>query len=83
MVKSDRGTPVLLARRRARRARPDERRGIAELNGEGEVVTGIALQRYGENALAVIHNVKDKLAEIAPSLPAGRDASRRSTTAPT
>jgi Cu/Ag efflux pump CusA len=54
------------------RVRPlDERRGITEMNGEGEVVSGIALQRFGENALAVIRNVKDRLAEIAPSLPAG------------
>jgi copper/silver efflux system protein len=50
---------------------PDERRGITEMNGEGEVVSGIALQRFGENALAVIKNVKDRLAEIAPSLPQG------------
>jgi copper/silver efflux system protein len=47
---------------------PDERRGIAELNGEGEVVSGIVVARYGENALAVIDNVKaeDRL-EIAPA----------------
>ena len=50
---------------------PDERRGITEMNGEGEVVSGIALQRFGENALSVIHNVKDRLAEMAPSLPEG------------
>jgi Cu(I)/Ag(I) efflux system membrane protein CusA/SilA len=47
---------------------PDERRGITELNGEGEVVSGIALQRFGEDALAVIGNLKDRIAEIAPSL---------------
>src|SRR5947209_18324957 len=41
------------------------------MNGEGEVVSGIALQRFGENALEVIRNVKDRLAEIAPSLPRG------------
>jgi Cu(I)/Ag(I) efflux system membrane protein CusA/SilA len=50
---------------------PDERRGITEMNGEGEVVSGIVLQRFGENALSVIRNVKDRLAEIAPSLPQG------------
>ena len=50
---------------------PDERRGITEVNGEGEAVTGIVLQRFGENALTVIKNVKDRLAEIAPSLPQG------------
>jgi Cu(I)/Ag(I) efflux system membrane protein CusA/SilA len=41
------------------------------MNGEGEVVTGIVLQRFGENALSVIQNVKQRLAEIAPSLPKG------------
>src|SRR3989442_1663249 len=41
------------------------------MNGEGEVVSGIVLQRFGENALSVIRNVKDRLAEIAPSLPQG------------
>ena len=50
---------------------PDERRGIAELNGEGEVASGIALQRFGANALNVITNIKARLAEIAPSLPKG------------
>ena len=50
---------------------PDERRGITEMNGEGEVVSGIALQRFGENALSVIQHVKDRLAEMAPSLPEG------------
>ena len=56
---------------RASSSAPDERRGITEMNGEGEVVSGIVLQRFGENALAVIDNVKDRLAEIAPSLPQG------------
>ncbi|MGL1728871.1 efflux RND transporter permease subunit, partial [Vibrio parahaemolyticus] len=50
---------------------PDERRGITELNGEGEAVAGIALQRDGQNALSVINNVKQKIAEIASSLPTG------------
>src|SRR4029450_2747273 len=42
-----------------------------EMNGEGEGVSGLALRRFGENALWVIRNVKDRLAEIAPSLPQG------------
>src|SRR5262249_10831522 len=71
VVKSDRGVPVLLRDVARVELTPDERRGITELNGEGEVVSGIALQRFGENALAVIGNVKEKLAEIAPSLPQG------------
>src|SRR6266404_1915304 len=46
----------------------DERRGITELNGDGEVVSGIVLQRDGANALSVIRNVKEKIKEIASSL---------------
>jgi Cu(I)/Ag(I) efflux system membrane protein CusA/SilA len=71
VIKSDRGVPVLLKDVARIELTPDERRGITEMNGEGEVVTGIALQRFGENALSVIHNVKDRLAEITPSLPQG------------
>ena len=71
VVKSDRGVPVLLRDVARIELAPDERRGITEMNGEGEVVSGITLQRFGENALAVIRNVKDRLAEIAPSLPPG------------
>src|SRR6266567_480830 len=48
---------------------PDERRGLTELDGEGEVVSGIVLQRDGANALAVIKNIKQKISEIAGSLP--------------
>jgi copper/silver efflux system protein len=71
VVKSERGVPVLLKDVARIEFTPDERRGITEMNGEGEVVSGIALQRFGENALSVIRNVKDRLAEIAPSLPQG------------
>ena len=71
VVKSDKGVPVLLKDVARVELTPDERRGITELNGEGEVVSGIALQRFGENALSVIQHVKDRLAEIAPSLPKG------------
>src|SRR5439155_13171279 len=71
VVKSDNGVPVLLKDVARVELTPDERRGITELNGEGEVVSGIALQRFGENALAVIRRVKDRLAEIAASLPQG------------
>jgi len=52
---------------------PDERRGITELNGEGEVASGIVLQRFGANALTVINNVKGKLAGIAGSMPQGAE----------
>jgi Cu(I)/Ag(I) efflux system membrane protein CusA/SilA len=71
VVKSELGVPVLLKDVARIELAPDERRGIAEMNGEGEVVSGIALQRFGENALSVIRNVKTRLAEIAPSLPQG------------
>jgi copper/silver efflux system protein len=71
VVKSDRGVPVLLEDVARIELTPDERRGISEMNGDGEVVSGIALQRFGENALSVIRNVKERLAEIAPSLPQG------------
>ena len=71
VVKSDGGVPVLLKDVARVELTPDERRGITEMDGEGEVVSGIALQRYGENALSVIQNVKDRLAEMAPSLPEG------------
>jgi copper/silver efflux system protein len=71
VVKSDKGVPVLLKDVARVELTPDERRGITEMNGEGEVVSGIALQRFGENALSVIQHVKDRLAEIAPSLPEG------------
>jgi Cu(I)/Ag(I) efflux system membrane protein CusA/SilA len=71
VVKSDGGTPVLLKDVARVELAGDERRGIAELNGEGEVASGIALQRYGSNALTVIDNIKARLKEIIPSLPAG------------
>ena len=71
VIKNDAGIPVLLRDVAQVEFAPDERRGITELNGEGEVVSGIVLQRFGQNALSVIQNTKDRLAEIAPSLPEG------------
>jgi Cu(I)/Ag(I) efflux system membrane protein CusA/SilA len=71
VVKNEGGVPVLLKDVARVELTPDERRGITELNGEGEVVSGITLQRFGENALSVIQRVKDRLAEMAPSLPKG------------
>src|SRR5881392_1920216 len=50
---------------------PDIREGVAEWNGEGETVGGIVVMRQGMNALNVINGVKQKLREIAPSLPPG------------
>jgi Cu(I)/Ag(I) efflux system membrane protein CusA/SilA len=71
VVKADKGTPVLVRDIGRVELTPDERRGVTELNGEGEVVSGIAMARYGQNALEVIHNLKEKIAEIGPGLPAG------------
>ncbi|TRZ99038.1 MAG: efflux RND transporter permease subunit [Rhodocyclaceae bacterium] len=71
VVKSDKGTPVLIRDIARVELTPDERRGLTELNGEGEVVSGIAMARYGQNALEVIHNLKAKIAEIGPGLPEG------------
>jgi Cu(I)/Ag(I) efflux system membrane protein CusA/SilA len=65
------GTPVLLRDVARIELGPDERRGIAEMNGTGEVVGGIALKRDGADALSTIDNIKDKIAEITPGLPEG------------
>ncbi|MEJ8840673.1 efflux RND transporter permease subunit [Ramlibacter sp. AN1133] len=70
-VKTEGGTAVLIRDIARVELAPDERRGIAELNGEGEVVSGIAMARYGANALEVIRNLKEKVAEISSGLPAG------------
>ncbi len=79
VVKSDGGTPVLLKDVANVEIAGDDAGGIAELNGEGEVASGIALQRSGANALTVIDNVKARLKEIAPSLPAGTEVVRSMT----
>ncbi|MBF0284227.1 MAG: efflux RND transporter permease subunit [Magnetococcales bacterium] len=71
VLKQERGTPVRLRDVARVELGPDERRGLAELNGEGEVVSGIVIQRFGQNALAVIENAKARLAEIAGSLGEG------------
>jgi Cu(I)/Ag(I) efflux system membrane protein CusA/SilA len=65
------GTPVLLRHLAHVTLGPDIRRGVADLDGEGDVVGGIVVMRQGEDALAVIERVKAKLAELAPSLPQG------------
>ncbi len=71
VVKSGKGTPVLIRDVARVELAPDERRGLTELNGEGEVVSGIAMARYGQNALEVIHNLKEKIGEISSGLPEG------------
>ena len=71
VLKTSAGTPLRLRDIASVELGPDERRGITELNGDGEVASGIALQRFGANALTVIDNVKARLSEIASSLPKG------------
>jgi len=65
------GTPVLLGDVAVVQIGPDIKRGIAEKNGQGEVVAGIVVMRYGENALKTIENVKRKIEELEPGLPDG------------
>ena len=68
---SESGTPLLLKDIARVELGPQMRRGIAELNGEGEVVGGIVVMRYGENAANTIDAVKARLNEVAPGLPEG------------
>ncbi len=65
------GTPILLKDIAQVRLGPQMRRGIAELNGEGEVVGGVIVMRFGENALKVIEGVKARLKRLKASLPKG------------
>lgn len=65
------GVPLLLSDVASVRRGPAIRRGVAELNGEGEVAGGIIIMRSGKNALTTINAVKAKLAEVQKSLPAG------------
>ena len=68
---NDNGTPLLLRDVAEIGTGPQMRRGIAELNGEGEVVGGIVVMRFGENAQDVINRVKVKLEELKKGLPEG------------
>jgi len=65
------GTPIHVSDIGRVQLGPDIRRGLADLNGEGEVVGGIVVVRHGENALAVIERVKEKIEQIKKSLPEG------------
>lgn len=66
-----RGTPILIRDIAHVHIGPDQRRGIAELDGKGQTVGGIVIMRAGENALAVIERIKARLEEITPALPNG------------
>ncbi len=68
---SDAGVPVYLEDVATVQLGPDMRRGLVELDGEGEVVGGIVVMRYGENALRVIDAVKARIAELRAGLPEG------------
>lgn len=71
VIASRNGVPVLLSDVASVRRGPAIRRGVAELNGEGEVAGGIIIMRSGKNALTTINAVKARLAEVKKSLPAG------------
>jgi len=74
VVGSDgKGTPVLVRDVARVALGPDIRRGVADLDGMGDTVGGIVVMRQGENALNVIHRVKEKIESVRPSLPAGVD----------
>ena len=68
---NEQGTPLLLSDVAEIRVGPQMRRGIADLDGEGEVVGGVVVMRWGENASATINAVKQKLAELEKGLPEG------------
>ena len=68
---SETGTPILVRDLGYVQLGPDMRRGVAELDGRGETVGGIVVMRYGEDAIDVIERVKQRLAEIEPTLPDG------------
>lgn len=68
---SENGIPILISNVADVHIGPEMRRGIAELNGEGEVVGGIVIMRFGENALATIERVKQKLEDLKSGLPEG------------
>jgi Cu(I)/Ag(I) efflux system membrane protein CusA/SilA len=65
------GTPVLLRDVATVRLGPDMRRGLVELDGQGEVVGAVVVMRFGENALTVIERIKAKLKELEPTMPKG------------
>src|SRR5512141_1032597 len=71
VLRAEGGTPVLVKDVATVALGPEMRRGVADLDGEGDVVGGIVVMRHGENALNVINRVKAKLEEVKPSLPDG------------
>jgi Cu(I)/Ag(I) efflux system membrane protein CusA/SilA len=68
---NERGTPILLRNVATIKIGPELRRGVADLDGKGEVVGGVVIMRFGENALEVIGNVKQRIEELKSGLPEG------------
>lgn len=68
---SDNGSPIYVKDVGRVDLGPDIRRGVTDLDGDGEAVSGIVVMRQGQNALDVINRVKEKIAEITPGLPEG------------
>jgi Cu(I)/Ag(I) efflux system membrane protein CusA/SilA len=73
VLKAEGGTPVTIKDVAVVSLGPEMRRGIADLDGEGDVVGGIVVMRHGENALQVIERLKKKLEDMKPSLPKGME----------
>ncbi|MDI6784015.1 MAG: CusA/CzcA family heavy metal efflux RND transporter, partial [bacterium] len=71
VIKAKGGVPVLVKNVARVEFGPEIRRGLSDLNGTGDAVSGIVVMRYGENALKVIDRVKQKIKEIEPGLPEG------------
>ncbi|MDX0494085.1 CusA/CzcA family heavy metal efflux RND transporter [Sinorhizobium medicae] len=73
VLRTEKGVPLRLSDIAKVEIVPDERRGITEMNGDGEVASGIVLQRFGANALTVIDNARKSIEAIIPNLPAGTE----------
>jgi Cu(I)/Ag(I) efflux system membrane protein CusA/SilA len=73
VLRAEGGTPVLVKDVATVALGPELRRGVADLDGEGDVVGGIVVMRQGENALNVIERIERKLEELRPSLPRGAE----------
>ncbi len=71
VLRTENGTPITVKDVATVTLGPEMRRGVADLDGEGDVVGGIVVMRQGENALTVIERLKVRLAELKPSLPEG------------
>ena len=73
VIRAENGVPILVKDVATVTLGPDIRRGIADLDGEGDTVGGIVVMRYHENALNLIHRVKERLAQLKPYLPKGME----------